>query len=221
MGRPLNKRYFGPLADANDPLNAPKNDEKFNIMVAVKVGTNAATTNGFVLCQRSTTSFLVNDLPNGTKRTATGTGTGNVGTCRLVDKATPADNEMVIVGNLPGVVTFGNITDAVYSGGDITFTSEAHGLSTGDNVEVTGINPSGFNGTYVITSTTANTFIVTGADPAASYVSGGTWTFEAAATGVRIARLFNRTCRDFNNNKYKWATQAVSATETKFVLTSL
>lgn len=224
MGRPLNKRYFGPLADANDPLNAPKNDTKFNVMAAVKVGTNTVGANGYILAQRSTTSFLVNDLANGTKRTIGGTGTGNVGVCRLVDKATPADNEMVIVGELetdPTVLT-GDITDADPSSDAIVFTSAGHGLSQGDEVTVTGVVPNDFNGTYTIASVTTDTFTI---DPLINefdpYVSGGEFTASVGGTDeVRISKFFNRTCRDFDNNRYKWTTEE-DTNITKLVLTLL
>ena len=146
MGRPINKRYFGPLADANDPLNAPKNDTKFNITANVKVGTNTVSETGYILAQRSTSKFLVNDTKDGTKRTLSGTGTGNVGVCTLVDKPanTLANNEMSIQANIAG--------------------------SDGNQ--------------------------------------------------VRIAKLYNRTCRDFNNNRYTWETQDDS-TATIFVITPL
>ena len=146
MGRPINKRYFGPLADANDPLNAPKNDTKFNIAANVKVGTNAVSEAGYILAQRSTRKFLVNDTKDGTKRTLGGTGNGNVGVCTLVDKPsnTLANNEMSIQGYLAGS-----------------------------------------NGTQ-----------------------------------VRIAKIYNRTCRDFANNRYTWETQDDS-TATIFVITPL
>jgi hypothetical protein len=146
MGRPINKRFFGPLADANDPLNAPKNDTKFNITANVKVGTNTVSESGYILAQRSTSKFLVNDTKDGTKRTLSGAGTGNVGVCTLVDKPanTLANNEMSIQANIAG--------------------------SDGNQ--------------------------------------------------VRIAKLYNRTCRDFNNNRYTWETQDDS-TATIFVITPL
>ena len=146
MGRPINKRFFGPLADANDILNAPRNDTKFNITTNVKVATNAVSQTGYILAQRSTSKFLVNDTKDGTKRTLSGTGTGNVGVCTLVNKPanTLANNEMSIQANIAG--------------------------SDGNQ--------------------------------------------------VRIAKLYNKTCRDFNNNRYTWETQDDS-TATIFVVTPL
>ena len=146
MGRPLNKRYFGPLDDADDPLNAPINDEKFNIAINAKVGTNTMSETGYILAQRSTNKFTVNDTKDGTKRSIGGTGTGNVGVCTLVDKSSDqlGNNEMSIQGYLA--------------------------------------NSSG--------------------------------------TQIRIAKLYNRTCRDFDNNRYTWETQEDS-TATIFVITPL
>jgi len=37
---------------------------------------------------------------------------------------------------------------------------------------------------------------------------------------VRVAKLYNRTCRDFNNNRYTWEVQNDS-TETILVLTAI
>ncbi len=145
MGRPVNKKYFGPLANADDTGNKPNNDVKFNIAVNCQVASNAESASGYILRQRSATKFLVNDLKNGTKRTPAGSGTGNVGVCTLVNKAdgSLAANEMSINGFL---------------------------------------------------STTGQT--------------------------VRISKLYNRTCRDFSNNRYKWEVQDDS-TATIIVLTAI
>jgi hypothetical protein len=146
MGRPVNKKWFGFLADADDSRFAPLNDTFFNITINVQVGSNAESEEGYILRQRSTNSFLVNDTKTGTKKTPSGSGTGNVSVCRLVDKAsgTLAANEMSIQGTINGT-----------------------------------------NGTQ-----------------------------------VRIKKLYNRTCRDFNNNRYKWAIENDS-TETVMRLTPL
>lgn len=77
MGRPINKRYLGPTAGADDG----------NFTATVKVGANAVAENGYIISQRSETLFVVSD------------GT-NQGSCRLVDKAVPLDNEMVITGSI-------------------------------------------------------------------------------------------------------------------------
>ena len=145
MGRPINDRYLGTTQAAGgaDLTNEDR------LTAIVKVGANAASETGIVLSQRSETKFKVNDTANGTAVNADGTqrdgtaGTGNVGFCTLVDKAVPADNEMVIRG---------------YIGG------------TGD--------------------------------------------------GVTIRKMHNRTCIDFNNNRYKWEIQDDS-TANILVLTSI
>lgn len=143
MGRPVNKKYFGPLAAADDANNKPNNDVKFNIAVNCQVGSNAESESGYILRQRSSTKFLVNDTADGTKRTPSGTGTGNVGVCKLVDK-------------------------------------EAGSLD-------------------------ANEMSI-------NAVLGG--------STVRIAKLYNRTCRDFANNRYTWEVQDDS-TATIIVLTAI
>jgi hypothetical protein len=147
MGRPLNKRWFGRLADAEDARFAPKNDTFFNITVNVQVGANAESESGYIIRQRSTTKFLVNDNKEGENFALGDTGAeGNVGICKLVDKASGAlaANEMSIQGTL----------------------------------------------------------------------SDGT------GTQVRVKKLYNRTCRDFNNNRYTWAIENDS-TETILRLTPL
>lgn len=144
MGRPLNKRWFGRLADADDTRFAPLNDTFYNLTINVQVGSNSETATGLILRQKSSNKFLVNDLKDGTKTTPSGSGTGNVGVCTLVDKAdgTLGTDEMSIVGE----------------------------VSTGGR--------------------------------------------------VRIKKLYNRTCRDFNNNRYTWTIQDDS-TATLLVLTPI
>lgn len=144
MGRPVNAKFFGPIADA-DVADRPDNDTFFNITVNCQVGSNAESETGYILAQRSTNKFLVNDLKNGTKRTTTGSGTGNVGVCKLVDKAAGAlgIDEMSIYGFLNG-----------------------------------------------------------------------------SGSPIRIKKLYNRTCRDFNNTRYKW-TMVNDSTATVMVLTAV
>ena len=143
MGRPLNKRYFGTLA-ATDGGTMPQGDSFYNLTINVQVGSNSETQTGYILSQRSTNKFLVNDLKTGTKQTPSGTGTGNVGVCTLVDKADGAlgANEMSIMGQL---------TDG---------------------------------------------------------------------SQIRIKKFYNRTCRDFSDNRYTWEIQDDS-TATLLVLTAI
>jgi hypothetical protein len=92
MGRPLNKKFFGLLDDGT------------NIKVNCQIGSNAESEVGYILRQRSSKRFLVNDKRTGTNKlvgdTESGNSQGNVGVCQLVDKADGAlaANEMSIMG---------------------------------------------------------------------------------------------------------------------------
>lgn len=79
MGRPLNKRNFGALADGT------------NITINCKVGANSAVEDGMIISQRSENKFKVDDSK---------LGSGNEGVCTLVAKASGAlgANEMSING---------------------------------------------------------------------------------------------------------------------------
>ena len=79
MGRPINKRNFGALADGT------------NITVNVKVGSNSATDQGVILSQRSVNRFNCDDDK---------TLGGNTGVCTLVAKPSGslAADEMSING---------------------------------------------------------------------------------------------------------------------------
>jgi len=134
MGRPVNKRNFGLLDDGT------------NFTVNVQVASNTESEQGYILRQRSVNKFLVNDLKTGTKTTVGGSGTGNVGICTLVDKASGSldANEMSIQGTLD----------------------------------------------------------------------------DGTGSQVRIKKLYNRTCRDFNNNRYTYVIQNDS-TASIMVLTAI
>lgn len=79
MGRPVNKRKFGVLADGT------------NITINCQVGANAESEAGIILKQKSSNKFRVNDAADGS---------GNAGVCTLVDKANGSldANEMTIEG---------------------------------------------------------------------------------------------------------------------------
>lgn len=126
MGRPINKNKFGLLDDGT------------NITINCQVAANAESAIGYILKQKSSRKFLVNDLKTGTKTTPSGAGTGNVGICTLVDKADGAldANEMSVQGQF------------------------------------------------------------------------------ASGAQVRLKKLYNRTCRDFNNTRYKYTIDNDSTTST-------
>jgi hypothetical protein len=64
MGRPLNKRFFGRLPNADETAENPLNDASFNIKAIVKVGSNTTSEGGYLIRQKSRDKFLVNDLKN-------------------------------------------------------------------------------------------------------------------------------------------------------------
>ena len=83
MGRPINKRYLGPT---------PSDENNFTAIVWVP-GAGTASETGIIISQRAETLFVVNDAADGT---------GNQGSCRLVDKTDPAEGEMLIQGFVAG-----------------------------------------------------------------------------------------------------------------------
>jgi hypothetical protein len=67
----------------------------------------------------------------------------------------------------------------------ITFTSNNHGFVSGQTVVVSGVNPSSYNQTSTISSTTTNTFTTIFSTPVSStYSSGGTATIFATISGA-------------------------------------
>ncbi len=59
----------------------------------------------------------------------------------------------------------------------IVTTAAAHGLSTGDEIVITGVvGNTAANGTFFVTTVSATTFQLDGSVGAVAYVSGGTWT---------------------------------------------
>jgi hypothetical protein len=68
-----------------------------------------------------------------------------------------------------------NITNAVGNGTSVTYTASNHGYSVGTSVTISGLAPSGYNGTFLITSVVANTSFT---------VSNGTTATLTDASGV-------------------------------------
>jgi hypothetical protein len=68
-----------------------------------------------------------------------------------------------------------NITNAVGNGSSVTYTASNHGYSVGTSVNVSGLAPDGYNGTFLITSVVANTSFT---------VSNGTTATLTDASGV-------------------------------------
>jgi hypothetical protein len=88
--------------------------------------------------------------------------------------STTTVGQNILVGALSTVAT-STISGATYSAGVISFTTvAAHGLVLGASVIISGITPSGFNGTFVVASAVDTThFTVTAADPGSAYSGGG------------------------------------------------
>lgn len=63
------------------------------------------------------------------------------------------------------------------------FTATAHGLSVGDKVTISGATPAGYNGSWVITAVTANSFTVY-VGTALGAGSAFNWTYQGVATPV-------------------------------------
>ena len=82
------------------------------------------------------------------------------------------------------------ITAATWASSQITFTTtSAHGLGVGVDITITGVSPSGYNGTYTtLTGTTGSTIVVANSTNPGSYVSGGVL---AAGGGALPAKVLD------------------------------
>lgn len=78
------------------------------------------------------------------------------------------------------------ITDAAWtsapSPGQATITAAGHGFIVGQTVTISGVSPSGYNGSFAIVAVTANTFTFDASSDPGAYVSGG-W----ASAGDRVS----------------------------------
>lgn len=93
-----------------------------------------------------------------------------------------------------GTVTITGATWANTSGGQATYTVGTNltsELSAGDLIVVSGVNPSGYNGTWAVVSVTSTTVVVALAAAASpgSYVSGGSIAAGGGALPVKILRV--------------------------------
>lgn len=82
----------------------------------------------------------------------------------------------------------GTVTDAT-NASPIVITDTAHGLTTGDQVTITGVTGNtAANGTWHVTRIDADTFSLDGSTGNSAYVSGGTWAI--TPWGPALAGLF-------------------------------
>lgn len=80
------------------------------------------------------------------------------------------------------------ITAASWSGGVITFTCNGHGIPVGANVQIAGSTPADYNGNYVVTASSTNTFQVAKVADPGSWTSGSTVCSETfAPSGVTFS----------------------------------
>ena len=168
MGRPVNKRYFGKLPDADDPTLAPQSgDTFFNVKVNAQIGTAAESAIAYILAQKGSTRFLVAD--------------GAI----VNDEDLVTSTKYVInaVGNTDW--TSVGVQGTAYVGK--VFTATAAGAGTG-TARLAGVCK------LVIEtdgSLGANEMSIMG------QLSNG--------SQIPVKKLYNKTARDFNNVRYKWA----------------
>jgi hypothetical protein len=128
--------------------------------------------------------------PSGYNGTYTVTATPSPTTFTVVNPADPG--AWVSGGTIAKVSTLATGTSR--SGGVITFvTAASHGFVTGNAVTVTGASPSGYNGTFTITSTpTSKKFTVAYATDPGPWSSGGTVATAQDCTDIEDASaLYN------------------------------
>jgi hypothetical protein len=93
MGRPLNKRYFGSLATADQRAAGTETQE--NIRAEANLTTTGIVDDAFIVAQKGSNKFILrNKAGDANSQTV----------CRMVNKATAALalGEMVLFGNIAG-----------------------------------------------------------------------------------------------------------------------
>src|SRR6516225_4080862 len=82
----------------------------------------------------------------------------------------------LLVGTMLAPAISASITTATWSASQATYTtSTPHGIPVGATVVISGMNPSGFNGSFVtVTGTTGSTLVVAMTSSPGAFVSGGT-----------------------------------------------
>jgi hypothetical protein len=85
------------------------------------------------------------------------------------------------------------VNDSSPAAGSATYTSNAHSLSAGDVVTISGASVAGYNGTFIVTAETTNTFTVANATTgAATFTSGSAQAYISkkykSATGNKLIK---------------------------------
>lgn len=104
-----------------------------------------------------------------------------------------ANQQLIPYESAFSTVTISAATWAATSGGQATFTVGTNltsNLSAGDIVTVTGVNPAGYNGAWVVVSVSSTQVVVTlaAASTPGAYVSGGSIVGDGGALPVKILR---------------------------------
>ena len=133
---------------------------------------SALTAGSFGIGQTITGS----NITAGTKITALGTGNGGTGTYTINNSQTLVEKNVTI-------------TAASLINSTVTVTANAHGFVNGENAFISGITPSYFNGTFVVTNASANSFDYVVSAFSSTTVNGSGATMRAAttATGTNTA----------------------------------
>ena len=183
MGRPINKRYFGKLPDADDPTLYPTSgDTFFNVKVNAQIGSAAESAIAYILAQKGSTKFLVadgatvndEDLVTGTKYVINAVGDTDWASVGVYGDA--------YVGKVFTATAAGAGTGTARLAGVCKLVDKADGSLAADEMSIMG------------------------------QVSNG--------SQIRVKKLYNRTARDFSNNRYKW-TIVDDSTATVLLLTAI
>ena len=154
------------------------------------VATGTAWSAGFITFQTATNHGLAlgnvvtvaGASPSGYNDTYTVTAVPSSTTFTVVNPANPG--AWVSGGTVSKISTLA--TGTSWSGGVITFvTAASHGFVTGNAVTVSGVSPSGYNGTFTVTSTPTSTkFTAAYAANPGAWTSGGTVTTAQDCTNI-------------------------------------
>lgn len=107
------------------------------------------------------------------------------------------------------------VTGASWSGGVATVTmASSFGLRVGEEVIVSAVNPTGYNGTVVITEVNAGNIKYAVASNPGAYVSGGTITRVAAHNTASMTKCIYRTLTGTTDAEFQFVAEIAVATTT-------
>lgn len=141
---------------------------------------------------------------------------GDIGVSQLTYQAYrfPLSNATDLkIDNSDGLINGATPSGLSWAGGTATVTfASAHGFADGDSVIIAGVTPSGYNGTYTITTTgpTSTTFTYTVSDPSGSSTIHGT--AKGANTDSVYSKINITYLRDANNALYNIRGTVVAST---------